>query len=1135
MHPQVDPSRLFRATPFGVDLSILSKALLATFVIAGSFMSLRAQNIEATVLGTIKDPSGLGVPGAKVELVNEGTGTKRLATTDGSGDFRFSGVDVGTYSMSVDASGFQTMKFSRFDLLARETRRLDGALQIGTQAQSITVETSTAAIQLDTSNIAETKTGRELVDLPVAIATRGAGSTSAISTLTTQPGVQTDAKGNISVSGGNPSQLSVTINGISVMGPRAAETGPISELFPSFNAIEEIRVSEVVNPAEFGGVSDISTISKGGTNAYHGGAFENFQNSAMNAGNTFTHTTPTIKMNNFGVYLGGPFSIPKLYDGHNKTFFFGSFEALRRPSQTIQIQSVPSVAMRSGDLTALGGPVLNPTQISPLSLKMLQYLFPLPNLGSPGATSNNLAAVFQTPINSTQADVRLDQQITPKQQVTFHTTYKNRRVLTPSNGSASLGSFSQPEIDYAITGGYTYLASPTVINEFKAGITGNHYSNDIGVTAAQMASQLGLGPGFSIPSGGAVPGVYISGFQRTSQFFGTYSANGANRSIQLLDTLTWTKNKHNLKFGGDFRYLNGLYENSYAQSRLGIYGFSGSVMKSLLTGGVTTPYLPFESFLLGYPDTTQISSIIQPDNHLWAPSYAFFGQDDWKVSSRLTINFGLRWEYHPMMKDHLNNIANFLPDYVSIINGQRVPGAVLIPNKAAFSILNPLFVESIAPTPVFSADQLGLPEAMRYSQKTDFSPRIGFAWRPFNHNRTVVRGGYGRFIEALMGALADDGGTVATTDYGFFVNSIVNGKPRLTFPYPFPSNIAQPGSQSFDLGFPLHFQDPTVHEWDLTLEQDLGKGIGLRVSYDGNHSSNLGNVFNINQVPKNTVGFDTASAFAPFPLFGDVSYRGSFGTMNYNAATSSIHKRLSAGLQFQLSYVYARNLADSTGYNPTGASNEMGGRIQDPSNPGLDYGNVNYTHRHRFLATFLYELPIGKGKRFAGNTNSLVDRLIGGWEIAGVIIAQTGPFMSILAPGDPSGTGFDSLVGDGRADRVSGVSPYANQSLSQWINPLAFAVPHDNIGRFGNSQVGSVVGPGEQAVSLSLFKHLVLTEHVRVEIGAAASNAFNHPNYAAPANLDLGSVGAGFAQIGNLQSAEGAGPRSMQLSARITF
>jgi len=1128
--------RGFSAGHLQARMNFLSRTVLvALLIVLGS--SLRAQNTEATVLGTVKDPSGSVVAGATVQLTNQGTSLQRSATTDKNGDYRFTGIEIGSFRLSIEAAGFQKEEFSQFDLLARESRRLDANLKLGTQTQSIKVEaTDVADVQTDTSNIAETKTGRELVDLPVAIATRAAGSTSPISTLTTQPGVQTDANGNISVAGGNPSQLSVTIDGVSVMGPKAAENGPIAELFPSFYAIEEIRVSEVINPAEYGGVADITTITKSGTNTYHGGAFENFQNSEMNASNTFTHTTPTIKMNNFGIYLGGPLSIPKLYDGHNRTFFFGSFEVLRRPNQTIEVQSVPSLAERSGDLSSLGGPVLAPSQISPLSQKMLQYLFPLPNIGPPGATSNNLAAYFPTPINSAQADLRLDQQITSKQSVNFHATYKDRRVDAPSNGSASLGSFNQPEIDYALIGGYTYVISPTVVNELKGGIAGNHYSNGFGVTAAQIASELGLGAGFSIPRGDAVPGVYISGFQPTSQFFGTYSADGANRSIQLLDTLTWTKNKHTLKFGGDYRYLNGLYENSYAASRLGVYTFNGSVMSALLTGGVTTPYEPMESFLLGYPDSSNISTIRQPDNHFYSPAYAFFAQDDWKVSSRLTLNYGLRWEYHPMMKDHLNNITNFLPDYVSIVNGQQVRGAVIVPNQAALNnVVNPVFVQSVAPTPIFSASQVGLPEAMRYSEKTDFSPRIGFAWRPFNSNRTVLRGGYGLFIEIELGALADDGGTVASADYAFFFNSIVNGKPQRTFPYPFPSNLAQPGSQGFALGFPPNWVDPKIHEWDLTLEQDLGKGVGLRLSYDGNHSSTLGMVQNIDEVPPNTIGYAAASAFVPFPLWSSVQYRNDFGTLNYNAATVSVHKRFSAGLQFQASYTFARNLADSTGFDPTGASSSMGGMITDQFHPGIDYGNTAYTARNRFLATFLYELPVGKGKRFAGSANNVLDKVIGGWEIAGLITVQSGPFLTILAPNDPSGTGFNLLQGDGRADTVPGVSPYAGQSINQWINPAAFATPPNNIGRFGDSQVGAVTGPGERVVSLSLFKRVALTEHIQMQIGAAAANAFNHPNYAVPGILDLASVGSGFGQISNLQTAEGAGPRSLQLTGRITF
>jgi hypothetical protein len=1120
-------------------LSILSKTVVAALLFAiASSIALWAQNTEATVLGTVKDPSGSVVAGAAVQLSNQGTGANRSATTDSNGDYRFSGVEIGSYVLRIDATGFQKEEFSQFDLLARETRRLDVALKVASQAQSVEVQaTNVPDVQTDTSNIAETKTGRELIDLPVAIATRAAGSTSPISTLTTQPGVQTDQNGNISVAGSNPAQLAVTIDGISVLGGTADLAGPIAELFPSFNAIEEIRVSEVVNPAEYGGIADITTITKSGTNEYHGGVFENLQNSELNASNTFTHTTPPLRMNNFGIYMGGPIIIPKLYNGHNRTFFFGSYEALRRPNQTIEIQSVPSLAMRSGDLTSLGGPVIPASQISPLSQKMLQYLFPLPNYGPPGATSNNFAAYFPTPIYSNQADLRFDQQLTSKQSVNFHMTYKNRRVDVPSNGTASLGSFSVPEIDYALIGGYTYVISPTVVNELKGGIAGNHTSTSYGLTAAQIASDLGLGAGFSIPPGDAIPGVNITGYQPTEQFFGTYSSETKSRVIQLLDTLTWTRSKHTLKFGGDFRYLNAFYSNSYAQSRLGTYTFNGSLLSSLQTNGVTTAYEPFQSFLLGIPDLSGIATIVQPNNEFYAPAYAVFAQDDWKVSSRVTINYGLRWEYHPMMQDHLLNITNFDPDYKSVINGQQVAGAVIIPSQAAFAIVNPSFVQSVAPTPILTAAQDGLPPAMRFSQKTDFAPRFGIAWKPFNSNRTVVRGGYGRFIEALSGGLADDGGTVASSDFAFFPNSLVNGKPQYSFPYPFPANIAVPGSQEFAVGFPRHFQDPTVQEWDFTVEQDLGKGIGLRVSYDGNHSSDLGVIENLDQVPPNTVGFGAASAFAPYPIFEEVLFRNSNGVLNYNAFTASVHKRFSAGLQFQVSYTLAKNLSDATGYDPVGASFEQptGGVLSNPADPRLDYGNVSFTARQRFLATFLYELPIGKGRRFASNSNKLVDGIIGGWELSGVVVVQTGPFMSITAPGDPSGTGFNVLQGDGRADTVPGVPLYAGQSVNQWINPAAFAVPANNIGRFGDSPIGSVVGPGEQVVSLSVLKRVSLTERVRLQVGAAAANAFNHPNYAMPGILDLGYVGAGFGQISNLQTAEGAGPRSLQLTGRITF
>ncbi len=1114
----------------------LAGVFLVLFYFAFPAPTLRAQSTSGVVLGAVTDQQDNVVPGAAVTLSNLGTGAKRSALTDGSGGYRFSNTDAGRYSVSVAAAGFQAIEFEGFDLNARETKRLDGQLKLATQSQTVNVESSAGSIvETDTSSIAVTKTGRELVDLPVAIATRASGSTSAMSTLTTQPGVQTDANGGISVAGALPTQLSVTIDGISTVGPRT--DGPLTELFPSFNAIEEIRVGEVINAAEFGGIADITTISKSGSNQFHGGLFENFQNNALNAGNTFSHTTPTLKMNDFGAFLGGPVELPRLYNGHDKTFFFGSYEALRLPRDVVSIESVPSLALRQGDLSAYPAPItgfpgniIPSSQISPLAQKALQYLYPLPNYGPPGAVSNNYLASFSEPINSSQGDLRVDENLTSNptdlRPVTLTRTAASATLPTVL---ALLGALSQPEIDGAFTGAWNWVVSPTVINEFRLGFSGNHTATSFAIQASQAASELGLtnlpGP---IPAGDTEPNFRIRGFQNT----GGQSSNLAkNGTTQLLDTVTWTKGSHNMKFGADYRYLTGLYTNVFASLRLGSYAFNGSVMNSLLGPGAGTP---FASFLLGYPDSTTIATVLQADTQSYASHYGFFAQDDWKVTRSLTINYGLRYEYHPMFRDHLNNLANFLPNYTGTANGATFHGAVVVPNQQTLGIVDPGFSQSILPTPILTAAQAGIPSSLRYSQRTDFAPRIGFAWRPFGDDKTVLRGGYGRFIEALLGSAILDAWAVESSDVGVFKNGLVNGTPKYSLPYSYPSNIAQPGTQSFDLANDIHYKDPFVQEWDLTLERDLGAGVALRLSYDGNHASNLGVIENLNQVHANTVGFSAANAAAPFPVFDYIYYQTNAGFSNYNAFTAAVQKRFSSGLQFQASYIYARNLSNAGGYDPTTAfAGEGGGTISDPFNPGLDYGNVNFTRRNRFLTTFLYELPFGKGKPFLNGANPFLSHLAGGWELAGVLLFQGGPFMTVLAPGDPSGTGFNQLVGDSRADTVPGVSPYAGQSLTQWVNPSAFTSAPDNIGRFGDSAVGGVTGPGTQAVSLSLFKTTYITERIDLKIGVSAANLFNHPNYAPPSNLEIGTPG--FASLNSLQAAEAGGPRQLQLTARIDF
>lgn len=1158
----------------------LAVRILLVSVVAFASRGLVAQSTFGTILGTVLDSSGAVIPNAQVTLLNTGTTATRTDLTDEKGNYAFRNIDVGSYKLTIAAQGFQAESLPDLALTARETRRADVTLSLKGGSETVVVDGgwNPPPITTDVSSLAETKVGDELVTLPVAIYSRSTGSTSPISTLTTEAGVQTDDTGNLAVMGTTAALLSVTIDGISSVG--VEYSGPVNEMFPSFNSIEEIRVSEANNNAEFSGVADITTVSKAGTIHYHGGLFENSENTIFNSNNTFALSKPKIIMNDFGGTLGGPLHFRPLLKSPDSAFFFISYEGLRLPRETPMLLSVPSSDMRNGNVAdylyqqycnstdptgtpsaacpsgnypiyAPDGTPLDPTavSVSAISQNLLTYLMPTPNYGPAGAYANNYQINFPAPISSNQGDIRLDKNISDKQSLFARFSYKNRQIITAPSatcvftycaeaGSPLQGGFNTPEIDEGLTFAHNYVFSPQLLNEFRAGFNEQHTSETQSYSTSQLLTETGINVLQPDTTYSEAPQVLINGFMSTGA-----GNPGVQRGqiIQLLDNLTWTHANHNFKFGVDFKRLTDHDDNVFGNFRSGWFVFDGSSNVGTNIGD------PYTSFLLGYPDYTEVSTTNNSSMDGLGYASAYFAQDDWKITPNLTLNLGFRYELHPPLRETHANTAAFMPNWTGVgtDGSTQVTGAVVVSNSKALANSSTDFIDAIAPTPILTAQEAGIPSTLRYTDHSDIGPRIGFAWRPYGNDRTVLRGGWGRFIESPLGFSLVSGWAVNSSFEGTYYqdydpNAPTPFTPLLSFATPFNTaagNFA--GTAGFYYAFPIHYSDPSVQQWNLTVEQDFGHNIGMRLSYSGSHGSNLETMVDLNQVQPNTVGYNTAQNSRPYPDWSIVQSVSNLAESNYHSGTVEVSRHSGSGLTFDASYMWTRDLSNAGGATPNAFAIAGGTYLTTRFHPGLDYGNVIYDRRHRFLTTWLYDLPFGRGRHWL-STGGPLNVIVGDWQLAGVTVLQSGPFLTPYQQSvDPANTNILTTVGQARPDQLTGVPLYASpRTTTQWLNPAAFPYLNlqdasgNGIGRFGNAPVGGVVGPGTANFSLSLQKSVAFVEKTRLQLSVEAANVFNHRNYEPP---NMGVDSGSFGSISALQTAEGAGPRSLELAGRITF
>jgi hypothetical protein len=1070
------------------------------------------QSTFGSITGTVTDPSGGVVASAKVRVTNQGQGSVREAPTNSAGTFSVPDLDIGTYRIEISASGFAAYQRSGLTLTASQVLNVEAHLSLTQSSTTVDVSAQGSTISTESSNLSNLQTNKDMEELPLIARTQGAQGYNTY--ILFNPGVSSvpGSGGTINVQGLREGTGTLpTMDGLAVMAFQVG-SGPVQ---PSLDAVQEVNTQLANTPAEFATGGNFTVVSKAGTNEFHAQAFWQYNSGLLNARDFFATTVPFRVYNNFGASAGG--AIRK-----NKTFFYGDYEGSRIGGQAIITGNTPLPAWRGGDFSGLGRTITDPTtgqpfpagvipstRISAIATALQNYFYPLPNYGPPGLQSGNWRGTFPSQngfYNWNDYGIRMDQNFSEKDKLFGRFNYRSMPQDVHDNSLPPEGIRHQTRYgEYAVVS-WMHLFSPALLNEFRTGFARqqNYYFPDL--VGASILQQVGM-PGTGVTGVHDLPAFYITGAAAVNN---TDQQNPQTKNLdmnyQWVDNLTWTKGRHTIRFGGDViqDQLGGF---SYPNSIYGQYNFTG-----IYTGA------GYADFLLGIPQTTNLT-IPTPHRYLRAVTTGIHINDQFKVNARLTLNYGLRWELLDPYHDKRGSIANFDPAI----------GSWVIPDNG---VVNPFYPKNI---PVTTASQAHYPtDSLISMRKTNIEPRVGLAYKPFHNDKTVVRGGYGIFPNLIYGlaSLAMVGGPFSgSTTY---TNGLTNGVPLITLAHPFlPTGTT--GTQNA-FGINPNIRTPYSQQWNFTIERQLGT-TALHISYVGARSVDLIYTRNLNQPPASLTPF-TASA-RPYPIFNNITYYDQGGRQVYNGLQAWASKTFGSNLTFNVGWTYAKDLTDTQD-----SGGFSGQTILNSYNRNVEYANNQITPTHRVYGFVVYTLPFGRKQRFWSNAPGVVQGILGGWQMAWNVLLQSGEFFT------PSYGAFDSSNTNtlgGRPDAVPGVPLYPpDQSINNWFNPAAFAIPGcpvstpvcakpANVGRFGNSGLMVLRGPRTAVADLALSKWFAIREKIRLQVRATAANVFNHPSFGLPA-VDIGSAGS----VGKITSdapytSSTSATRSMYVELRLQF
>ena len=1141
----------------------LSTIVIALCFLCGAISVFSQGTNTGTIRGRVTDPNGASVSGASVKVTDLGTGIVGDLSTNGEGEYEAASLKPGNYTVTISAPNFKSSVVNVM-LSGSDAVRADVKLEIGSPDATVTVTQEAGIIQTESPTISGNLTTRQLLELP-------RDSRDIYQFLYLNPNITTSSGGEgFKFVGAQSYGASFSLDGQRSNG---GIFGEATSSQPSLEAIEELTVLSNNFSAEYAGIANIRVVTKRGTSKYHGSLFANNKNSGLAAWSSgdlndlhsFTPNPanpdfpkPYYNLNEDGGSLSGP--VP----GSKKTFFLGSYERRwsltplrfsatnRLPGQRILngdftgvsdsrkplVSSLPAGTLTAAEIAnnTLNGAgvrftIIPQRLLNPTTAKFVSLYYPKSSLSAPVDSLGRLSSFAQNVNQRTArnlATFRLDHDFSANDKFYAVYNFQNSSGRSGAIAGAAYPAFGlrqDHQTNHTLSLTYSRVFSQSIVNELRGGFNRQRLYRHAPQTLTDFLTSIGFS-GTDIATYGAIVGpAALDTFGQTElriTNFATLSNGGRsvdrrlNQELMTFgDTLTWIRGGHNIKGGFDSvrnRAIDGFTANR--GNPRGRVDYTGSNLD------------PFARFLLGLPANAAlyVQKLRGPlDASNW--EHGGFLMDDWKVRPRITLNLGVRYELITPFVEKNNLLVNFDPNFVNATNHRH--GRFVVPTADVIPLIDPAMVAY----GVVTAKEAGVSRGLVNTDKNNFAPRVGLAWRL--NDSTVLRGGYGMFfptsaaqgIRDALGSTPFNQGRRRRTRAGLVLGGWPGGlTPAGQIPISGGSLDAASTVPSANL-IPFNLQQPRIEQYNVTFEREVGWKTGVRVSYLGSRLHGLIGGSDLNLLPPSNVPYGTRDdngdpcvpddgtcvaspadiARLPFPELGTflLNY-GNFGTGRSHAMQVEVNRRFAGGFTFNASYT----LLDQKGSGFDTANSSLGGTAYNQFHPGNDFARDAFVSRHRFVSYGTIDLPFGKGRKFGKESSPWVDGALGGWELSWNMYAKSGtgltPFYDCgncdpVFPGNIASDSLDAVGGFSNylsyRPLVGSTSPYGGSS-GAFFNAAAFGLPTVGADLLDNPNVirrNALTGPGTWGANLGLRKKFRFGERSSLEVGADFNNVFNHP------------------------------------------